>query len=103
MALKTFMIGSGINMYLIPKNIKTKREIFKGFGILEIIAMGIACGIGFLLQALVADYKIKIFLFFLFPLIVFLLLLPLPNGSTALIIFRKFLVYKRSQKKYRSK
>ena len=57
------MIGSGINMYLIPKNIKTKREIFKGFGILEIIAMGIACGIGFLLQALVTDYKIKIVLY----------------------------------------
>ena len=103
MILKIFMIGSGINMYLIPKNIKTKREIFKGFGILEIIAMSVACGIGFFLQTLAHDYKIKIFLFFLFPLIIFLLLLPLPNGSTALVIFRKFLVYKKNQNKYRFK
>lgn len=90
-------------MYLIPKNIKTKREIFKGFGMIEIIAMAIACGIGFLLQALVINFKLKIFLFFLFPLIVFLLLLPLPNGSTALVIFKKFLIYKKHQKKYRFK
>lgn len=97
------MIGSGIKMYLIPKNIKTKREIFKGFGILEILAMGVACGIGFLLQALVTEYKLKIFLFFIFPLLCFLLLLPLPNGSTVLVIFKKFITYKRNQKKYRYK
>ena len=90
-------------MYLIPKNIKTKREIFKGFGILEIIAMGIACGLGFLLQSLVIDYKLKVFLFFLFPLILFLLLLPLPNGNTALTIFKKFYIYNKSQKRYKYK
>lgn len=90
-------------MYLIPKNIKTKREIFKGFGILEIIAMGIACGIGFILQTLVTDYKLKIFLFFLFPILCFLLLLPLPNGSTVLIIFKKFITYHNRQQKYRYK
>lgn len=90
-------------MYLIPKNIKTKREIFKGFGILEIIAMGIACGIGFILQSLVNGYKLKIFLFFLFPIICFLLLLPLPNGSTVLIIFKKFITYHNRQQKYRYK
>ena len=90
-------------MYLIPKNIKTKREIFKGFGILEIIAMGLACLLGYLLQLLVSNYKLKVFLFFLFPLIMFILFLPLPNGSTTLIIFKKFLRYKRSQKKYKFK
>lgn len=90
-------------MYLIPKNIKTKREIFKGFGILEIIAMGTACGIGFILQALVTGYKLKIFLFFLFPILCFLLLLPLPNGSTVLIIFKKFITYHNRQQKYRYK
>ena len=58
-----FMIGSGINMYLIPKNIKTKREIFKGYGIIEIIAMAISLGLGYLLQMLSTSFKVKIFLF----------------------------------------
>ena len=49
-------------IYLIPKNIKIKKEIFKGFGILEIIAMAIAFGIGFLLQSFVNDYRLKVFL-----------------------------------------
>lgn len=90
-------------MYLIPKNIKVKREIFKGFGILEIIFLAISFGLGFLLQNLVSEFHTKIFLFFLFPLSTFLLLLPLPNGSTPLIIFRKFLKYQRNQKNYKFK
>lgn len=90
-------------MYLIPKNIKTKREIFKGFGMLEIIAMALSFGFGFLLQSFVINYKLKITLFFIFPLITFLLLLPLPNGSTALIILKKYIIYKRRQKKYKLK
>lgn len=90
-------------MYLIPKNIKTKREIFKGFGILEILAMGIACGLGFLLQNFVSGFKLKIFLFFIFPLLTFLLLIPLPNGSTVLVIFTKFLKYHYNQKRYKYK
>lgn len=90
-------------MYLIPKNIKTKREIFKGFGMLEILTMALSCGLGFLLQSLVVNYKLKITLFFLFPLITFLLVLPLPNGSTTLIILKKYIIYKRRQKKYKLK
>ena len=90
-------------MYLIPKNIKVKREIFKGFGILEIIFLAISFGLGFLLQNLVSEFHTKIFLFFLFPLSTFLLLLPLPNGSTPLIIFRKFLKYQHNQKNYKFK
>ena len=90
-------------MYLIPKNIKTKREIFKGFGIFEILAMGIAFGLGFLLQSFILNFKLKIFLFFIFPLISFLLLIPLPNGSTALVIFTKLLKFQNNQKKYKFK
>lgn len=90
-------------MYLIPKNIKMKKEIFKGFGLLEIIAIAISLGFGYLLSCLATDYKIKIFLFFIFPLFVFLLLLPLPNGSTALKIFKKFLKYQYNQRRYRVK
>lgn len=90
-------------IYLIPKNIKIKKEIFKGFGILEILAMGISFGIGFILQSFVSDYKAKVFLFILFPMATFLLLLPLPNGSTPLIIFKKFLIYQHKQKNYKLK
>ncbi len=87
-------------MYLIPKNIKIKREIFKGFGILEIIALAVSFGLGFLLQNLAHEFHIKIFLFFILPLIVILLLLPLPNGSTTFIIFKKFLKFSKRQKRY---
>lgn len=90
-------------MYLIPKNIKVKREIFKGFGIIEIIALAISFGLGFLLQNFTNVFHIKIFLFFIFPLTMFLLLLPLPNGSTPLIIFKKFLKYSKKQKQYKFK
>lgn len=90
-------------MYLIPKNIKIKREIFKGFGILEILAMGVSLVIGLLLSYLVNGYQIKIFLFSILPLATFILLLPLPNGSTALKILIKFIKFQRSQKKYKLK
>lgn len=90
-------------MYLIPKNIKVKREIFKGFGMIEIIAIALSFGLGFLLQSFAHSFQIKIFLFFIFPLIAFLLLLPLPNGSTPLIIFKKFIKYQHKQKEYKFK
>lgn len=87
-------------MYLIPKNIKVKREIFKGFGIIEIIAIALSFALGFLLQSITSIFNLKIFLFFCFPLILFILLLPLPNGSTPFIIFKKFIVFSKRQKKY---
>lgn len=90
-------------MYLIPKNIKTKKEIFKGFGILECIAMAIALGIGYLLTIFVSQYKLKVIFFCVPPLLTFLLLLPLPNGSTALNILKKFLIFKKRQRCYKVK
>lgn len=90
-------------MYLIPKNIKVKREIFKGYGLLEIVIIAISFGIGFLLQNLSNIFHVKVFLFTFFPLLSFLLLLPLPNGSTPFIIFRKFLKYQCNQKCYKFK
>lgn len=92
-----------ILIYLIPKNIKVKREIFKGFGMIELVALAISFGLGFLLQSLISEFHIKIFSFFFFPLTTFLLLLPLPNGSTPLIIFKKFIIYQKKQKKYKYK
>ena len=90
-------------MYLIPKNIKVKREIFKGFGIIEIIVISLSFGVSFLLQYSVHSFKIKVMLFFALPIITFLMLLPLPNGTTPFIIFKKFLKYEYYQKKYKFK
>lgn len=90
-------------MYLIPKNIKIKREIFKGFGILEIMVLSLSFGTGYILSTFPQDYKVKILLFGVFPLITFLLFLPLPNGSTCLKILKKFFRYKCNQKIYKVK
>lgn len=90
-------------MYLIPKNIKTKREIFKGFGIFEIIVIAISFGLGYILQLITNEFFLKLFLFILLPMTSFFLLLPLPNGSTALSIFKKFLIFKKRQKNYKYK
>mgnify|MGYP001052947632 CR=1 FL=1 len=88
-------------MYLIPKNIKVKKEIFRGIGIVELILLVISVGIGYLCSCFPQDYKIKIFLFFFFPLTSFLLILPLPNGNTVFKILKKYIIYKRSQRKYK--
>ena len=90
-------------MYLIPKNIKTKKEIFKGFGIIECIAIAIALGIGYFLTLVFNGFKLKMIFFCVPPLLTFLLLIPLPNGSTALTIFKKFLIYLKKQKCYKVK
>lgn len=90
-------------MYLIPKNIKVKKEIFKGFGLLELLVLFISFGVGFILQSFTTKFQLKVFLFSLFPLLTFILLLPLPNGSTPLIILNKFFKYIFSQQKYKFK
>lgn len=90
-------------MYLIPKNIKVKKEIFKGIGIIELIFISISLTLGFILQSLFSSIKVKIFVFFIFPLTAFLLIFPLPNGTTPLIILRKFIKYQKRQKKYKKK
>lgn len=90
-------------MYLIPKNIKIKKEIFKGFGIIEIIILAISLGFGYFFSTFPQEYRIKIFLFCIFPLSTFLLLLPLPNGITFLKILKKFIIYKIKQINYKIK
>ncbi len=90
-------------MYLIPKNIKVKREIFKGFGIIEILIITISFGIGFILKGLASNFKLKLFLFLIIPMTSFMLLLPLPNGITVFVILKKFLKYQFSQKNYKFK
>ena len=88
-------------MYLIPKNIKVKKEIFKGFGFLEIGVMTLALGLGYLLSTLVSGFQAKIFLFSLLPLTTFILLIPLPTNGTAFNILVKFIKYQKNRKVYK--
>ena len=88
-------------MYLIPKNIKVKKEIFKGFGILEILAVVVSISLGYVVSMLGSGFYSKAILFCIFPLTTLILLIPLPNGSTVLNIFLKFIKYQKNQKKYK--
>ena len=89
-------------MYLIPKNIKVKREIFKGYGVKEILLLGISVLIGFTLSKLFGSGLVKVFLFCFFPILTFLLTLPLPTGKgNILSVLIKMIKFKRSQKKYK--
>lgn len=88
-------------MYLIPKNIKVKKEIFKGFGILEIVAVAISLGLGYLLSLISSKFQAQLLLFCILPLSTFILLIPLPNGGTPLSILIKFIKYLKNQKQYK--
>lgn len=89
-------------MYLIPKNIKVKREIFKCFGIIEIIIIGISLFIGYLLSLLSQNFQIKLFLFAIFPITSFILIMPIPNiNSNLFSVVIKFTKYNMEQKNYK--
>lgn len=89
-------------MYLIPKNIKVKREIFKGYGIKEILLIGLSIGLGFLLAKLFGTGLIKIFFFCFFPILTFLITLPMPSGNNNILdILIKMIKFRLSQKKYK--
>ena len=87
-------------MYLIPKNIRVKREIFKGYGVKEIIFLGISIFAGYLLARLFGKGLLKVFLFSFFPILTFLITLPMPNGNILSILI-KMLKFRTSQKKYK--
>lgn len=89
-------------MYLIPKNIKVKREIFKGYGIKEVLLLGLSILISLLFTKFFSNGFIKVFLFCFFPILTFLITLPLPteNGNILDILFKMF-KFKIKQKKYK--
>ena len=87
-------------MYLIPKNIRVKREIFKGYGVKEIIFLGISIFVGYLLARLFGKGLLKVFLFSFFPILTFLITLLMPNGNILSILI-KMLKFRTSQKKYK--
>lgn len=89
-------------MYLIPKNIKVKREIFRGYGIKEMILLILSVLIGFLLAKFFGTGLMKVFLFCFFPILTFLITLPMPNGNgNILIVLTKMIKFRMSQKKYK--
>ena len=73
-------------MYFIPKDIKIKKEIFNGFGMIEIIAMAISIAVGYLASYFIKVFYIKIFIFSFFPFATFVLLMPLPNNRNVFLI-----------------
>lgn len=89
-------------MYLIPKNIRVKREIFRGYGIKEVFLLGLSIIVGFLLAKFFGTGLIKIFFFCFFPILTFLITLPMPNGNgNALGILIKMIKFRTNQKKYK--
>ncbi len=95
------MIGA-IKMYLIPKNIKVKREIFKGYGIKEILLLGLSVCIGFILAKLFGKGLVKVFFFCFFPILTFLITLPMPSGNGNILgILIKMFKFRLSQKKFK--
>lgn len=87
-------------IYHIPKNIKVKKEIFKGYGLLEIILIVIGLIIGYLLSLIPRSINLKLLFGGIFPIGFILLTLPLSNGLTILKLMYKFLKYNFSQKMY---
>ncbi len=89
-------------MFLIPKNIKVKREIFKGYGFKEMLIIGISFLLGFILSKFLGRGLTKLFYFCFFPILTFLITLPLPTGSGNILgLLIKMIKFKRSQKKFR--
>ena len=89
-------------MYLIPKNIRVKKEIFRGYGIKEILILGISIIIGYLLSKYLGQGLMKVFLFCFFPILTFLITLPMPSGNGNILgILIKMIKFTKSQKKYK--
>lgn len=87
--------------YLIPKNIKVKKEIFKGYGITEIIFVSMSLLLGYILSIISDNQTIKLVLFSIPSLLSILLTIPLPSGLTVFKIVQKYIIFEYCQKKYK--
>ncbi len=87
--------------YLIPKNIKVKREIFRGYGIIEILIVLISFGFGYLISLLGHHQTLKIVLFATPSILSILLTLPLPNRTTVFTIVQVYIKYVCKQRIYK--
>lgn len=87
--------------YLIPKNIKVKKEIFKGYGIKEIIFVSISLLLGYMISIIPDNQTIKLVIFSIPSLLAILLTIPLPSGLTVSKIIKKYIFFTYCQKKYK--
>ena len=85
-------------MYLIPKNIKVKSEVFKGYGIKEIGFIFISFCVGYLISILGNNNIVKLLLFSIPSILSVLLTMPLPNGLTVFKIIQKYIKFNYNQK-----
>ncbi len=100
---KNIKVDEVIKLYLIPKNIHVKKVILYGFSLKEIVIIAVAFVIGFFVQSLTDYFKLKVFLFVIFPMITIILLFPLPNNSNIFEILKKFVIFQHRQKNYKLK
>lgn len=87
--------------YLIPKNIKVKKEIFKGYGIKEITFVSFSLLLGYMISIIPDNQTIKLVLFAIPSLLSILLTIPLPSGLTVFKILKKYIFFINCQKKYK--
>ena len=88
-------------MYPIPKNIKVKSEVFKGYGIKEILIVVIGLIVGYLISILSKTMIIKFSLFSIPLLLSLIITFPLPNGLSVIKIIIKYMKYTFFQKRYK--
>jgi len=92
-------------MYTIPKNVRTRYEIFPGFGFRELLitATGSLIGIAvfFLMSLFKLPIPLTIILSVIFPAAAFLLSMPNPRTNVSLLIMIKhFRTYRARQNRY---
>ena len=85
-------------MYLIPNNIKVKKEVFKGYGIKEIGFIFISFCVGYLISILGNNNIVKLLLFSIPSILSVLLTMPLPNGLTVFKIIQKYIKFKTKER-----
>lgn len=92
-------------MYMIPKNVNAKYEIFPGFGMFELLISLVGAGIGaalfYLVKLLGVPLPLALFIGIIFPVTAFFSSMNDPRTGMSLILMLKhFRQYKDRQKKY---
>ena len=92
-------------MYVIPKNVKTRYELFTGIGFKELLITAVGTLIGivifFLASLLKFPVPLTVIISVIFPAAAFLLSISNPRTNMSLLTMIKyFRIYKTRQKRY---